>query len=395
MPLSYLMWLNFFIADVQDGLGPYLGVFLKQKGFLDLDIGIISTAASLIALAFLVPLGNIIDKTHHKLSLITLCIVIISSSTLINYFYHHFYLTLLVQISIALCGAFLSPAINAITLGMTAHNLYAKQISKNEIYKHAGTCFSAMISFIGALYYGIVAIFVITAIMGVVSLIFTYKLKKVKIDHNAARGAHINKPISSLKSIFVSTPILLLALICFCFHLSNAYMLPLLSQRALSMGIDSSGSYAAMTILIAQGVMILIAYICSKLFSKTKNTGKLGITLIGIGLFELIIRGMIAAFYDGILAMIIVQILDGIGAGIIGVALPILIANILQGSGHINAGLSFIITIGSIGGALSSSLGGFNVQYFGYFYAYMILSLIALLGFVLWLLSHKFIIRSS
>ena len=38
MSLSHLMWLNFFIADVQDGLGPYLGVFLKQKGFTEESI---------------------------------------------------------------------------------------------------------------------------------------------------------------------------------------------------------------------------------------------------------------------------------------------------------------------------------------------------------------------
>ena len=39
MSLSHLMCLNFFIADVQDGLGPYLGVFLKQKGFISVTLG--------------------------------------------------------------------------------------------------------------------------------------------------------------------------------------------------------------------------------------------------------------------------------------------------------------------------------------------------------------------
>lgn len=42
---------------------------------------------------------------------------------------------------------------------------------------------------------------------------------------------------------------------------------------------------------------------------------------------------------------------------------PILVAIVLRGSGHINAGFSFVMTWGGIGGALSGSLGGFVAQY--------------------------------
>ncbi|WP_289686385.1 hypothetical protein [Helicobacter rodentium] len=58
--------MNFFIADVQDGLGAYLGVFLKQHAFMESQIGLISTIASLCALVFAIPLGVFIDKTPHK-----------------------------------------------------------------------------------------------------------------------------------------------------------------------------------------------------------------------------------------------------------------------------------------------------------------------------------------
>ncbi|MDD7346481.1 hypothetical protein [Helicobacter sp.] len=46
---------------------------------------------------------------------------------------------------------------------------------------------------------------------------------------------------------------------------------------------------------------------------------------------------------------------------------PILVAIVLRGSGHINAGFSFVMTCGGISGALSGSSGGFVAQYFGYF----------------------------
>lgn len=385
MSLSHLMWLNFFIADVQDGLGPYLGVFLKQKGFLESEIGLISTIASLCALILLIPFGILIDKTRYKRSLIALCIIGIATSSLLNYIYHSFIFTLLAQLSIALCGAFIGPSLAAITLGITGNTNYAKQVSKNEAYKHAGTTFSAIISFGFALYYGIASIFIITILMSFFSLVFLFFLKDAKIDHKIARGETKNHT-SSLANIFRNPPIILLGAVLFCFHLSNAYMLPLLSQRAYSLGVDSTGAYASATIIIAQSTMILVALICGKLNAKYKHhLNKIAFMLMSIALFGLIVRGFIAANFHHLIGMIIVQLLDGIGAGIVGVILPILAARFLQGSGCINTGLSFVIMLGGIGGSLSGLLGGFIAQYIGYSEAYMVLGLIALGGLILWI----------
>ncbi len=49
---NILAWLNFFVADVKDGLGPYLGVFLKEYGFLEGQIGLIGTISSLCRICF-------------------------------------------------------------------------------------------------------------------------------------------------------------------------------------------------------------------------------------------------------------------------------------------------------------------------------------------------------
>ena len=73
-------------------------------------------------------------------------------------------------------------------------------------------------------------------------------------------------------------------------------------------------------------------------------------------------------FKRGIIALCIV------GAGIIGVILPLLVAMLMRGSGHINASFACVMTFGGIGAALSGSLGGFIAQYFGYFYAHLALA---------------------
>lgn len=87
--------------------------------------------------------------------------------------------------------------------------------------------------------------------------------------------------------------------------------------------------------------------------------------------------------------MIIVQILDGVGAGIVGVILPLLVAMLMRGSGHINAAFACVMTFGGVGAALSGSLGGYIAQYFGYFYAYLTLAFVATFGLLIWVFSYK------
>ncbi|EJF0769734.1 MFS transporter [Campylobacter upsaliensis] len=385
-----LAWLNFFITDVRDGLGPYLGVFLKEHQFTESQIGLITTSTSLCALIFGIFLGVLIDKTHFKRGIIALCIVGIVLATGANYFYPHFTFTLMAQIAIALCAVCLAPAFSAITLGIVGQSGYSRQVSLNEAYKHAGTAFSAGLSFIFALYYGIGAIFIITALMGVCALVFLALLKSSQINHAVACGKEEGVEIP-LRKALGDVRVLFLGLVMFCFHLSNAYMLPLLSQRAHTLGVDSSGAYAAATILIAQCTMIGISLLCMRLLQTKGNPhfSSIYVYLMGIALFGLIVRGGVAAHFDGILAMIIVQILDGVGAGIVGVILPLLVAMLMRGSGHINAAFACVMTFGGVGAALSGSLGGYIAQYFGYFYAYLTLAFVAAFGLSIWVFSYK------
>ena len=428
-PSNLLAWLNFFVADVRDGLGPFLGVFLLQNGFGEFEIGRIGTISSLIALVLGVPCGILVDKTTRKKELIGAFIALIIAFCALNYLFPSFIFTLIAQGLVALSGVFLAPAFAALTLGIVGVRDYPLQTARNEAYKHAGTAFGAALSFCFALYFGIVSVFVITAVLGGISLVVLTLIKRESINDFTARGeihseatfeAIDSKP-TRLIALFADRRVIFLSVIMFCFHLSNAAMLPLLSQRAQRLGIDSSGAYAAATILIAQSTMIFVAYLCGRLLRRldsckaglkksqktaqnppqnltdsiklatnpaTKSTQdsefKLYFWLFFACFFALIIRGGVAAHFDSIVAMIVVQILDGIGAGVSGVVLPVVVALILRGSGHINAGLAFALTCGGLGGALSNGVGGYFAQYYGYFSAYLFLGGIALCGLILW-----------
>lgn len=439
-PSNLLAWLNFFVADVRDGLGPFLGVFLLQNGFGESQIGLIGGISHIIALSLGVPCGILVDKTTRKKELMSAFIALIIAFCTLNYLFPSFVFTLIAQGLVALSGVFLAPAFAALTLGIVGVRDYPLQTARNEAYKHAGTAFGAALSFCLALYFGIVSVFVITAVLGGISLVVLALIKRESIDDFTARGeicseatfeATLKSKPTRLIALFTDKRVLFLSVIMFCFHLSNAAMLPLLSQRAQRLGIDSSGAYAAATILIAQSTMIFVAYLCGRFLRRLDSYGvdsckvdsykvelkksqqstknppqncvdsinlatnpatnstrdsefKLYFWLFFACFFALIIRGGVAAHFDSIGAMIVVQVLDGVGAGVSGVVLPVVVALILRGSGHINAGLAFALTCGGLGGALSNGVGGYFAQYYGYFSAYLFLGGVALCGLILW-----------
>lgn len=68
-----------------------------------------------------------------------------------------------------------------------------------------------------------------------------------------------------------------------------------------------------------------------------------------------------------------VQLLDGVGAGLLGVATPGMVARLLEGGGHINMGLGMVLTIQGIGAALSSTYGGLFAHHSSYDAAFFLL----------------------
>lgn len=73
-----------------------------------------------------------------------------------------------------------------------------------------------------------------------------------------------------------------------------------------------------------------------------------------------------------------VEVQDGVGAGILSVAVPGVIARIPNGTGHINVGQGAVMAAQGLGGALSPVLAGFAAQTMGFAAAFAMLGVISL-----------------
>jgi len=66
--LGALDWSNFFLSDVRDGIGPYLGIYLLAQPITGMQ-GSIGVAMAVMGIAMVVaqaPAGVLIDATTHK-----------------------------------------------------------------------------------------------------------------------------------------------------------------------------------------------------------------------------------------------------------------------------------------------------------------------------------------
>src|ERR1700688_2370511 len=81
----------------------------------------------------------------------------------------------------------------------------------------------------------------------------------------------------------------------------------------------------------------------------------------------------------------LVYLLDGIGAGLQIVAVPGLLARVLDGTGRVNVGQGAVMTAQGLGASLSPAIGGWIAQEIGYSAMVLILCSFALGSVALWL----------
>jgi len=64
-----LDWLNFFLADVQTGIGPFLTIYLAAKGWKEQSVGITLTVGGIAGILSQTPAGALVDRLHAKRAL--------------------------------------------------------------------------------------------------------------------------------------------------------------------------------------------------------------------------------------------------------------------------------------------------------------------------------------
>jgi MFS family permease len=107
--------------------------------------------------------------------------------------------------------------------------------------------------------------------------------------------------------------------------------------------------------------------------------GRKPLLLIGFGVLP--VRAVLYTITHQTVALIAIQILDGVGAGIFGVVSVLVIADLTRGTGRFNLTLGAISTAVGIGAALSQVIAGSIVHQFNFNFGFLFLGAVALAAF--------------
>lgn len=379
--------LNFFLADVRDGLGPYLAIYLLAVHQWDpASIGVVMTLAGIAALVTQGPAGALIDRTRSKRAVIAAAAILVTVSCLMLPFVSAFSWVALTQAASAVAASVFAPAISAISLGITGPRAFTRRTGRNETFNHAGNAVAALLAGGLAYLYGPVVVFYLMAFMALASIVAVSCVSAKAIDHEVARGfdpAHHSdhEQPSGVKVLLANRPLLIFAICCALFHLANAAMLPLVSQKLAQINLQMATPLTSACIVAAQLVMVPMAWLVG---FKADVWGRKPLLLAGFLILPL--RGVLYTLSSDPYWLVAVQMLDGIGAGIFGALFPVIVKDLTQGTGRFNVSLGALSTVFGLGAALSSSLAGFVVQQAGYNAAFLTLAGVAAMALaLLWL----------
>ncbi len=165
----------------------------------------------------------------------------------------------------------------------------------------------------------------------------------------------------------------------FAYQTANGAMLPFLAQARTAAGADPGLTTGVMTV-VSQTTMVGAALLAARV---ARGRGHAGVLSLALGL--VVIRGVLRGFRDVLVAghscPVARRLRDGPG----GVAVPALVAEIMNNTGHANAGLGGVMTAYGAGATVSPLLAGLVAQHLGFPASFLVLAAVAAVGLAMWM----------
>jgi len=374
-------WLNFFLADVQSGVGPFLAIYLAGVGWNEQTIGIVLTGGGIAAIIAQTPAGALADRLHSKRALMAVGVAALAAGALLIALRPSFLVVLSAQSLIGVSSSVFGPAVVAISMGLVGRGAFDRRQGRNQTFNAGGNVLAAIA--MGAIGYFISnrGIFFFVVGFAIPTLCALAAIRADEINYDVARGAdgpQTRSGSSGFLTLLRDRTLMIFLVCAVLFHFANAAMLPLLGEMLAKGHGRSSMMFMSACVITTQVIVTLLASWTSL---KATQWGRKPLLLIAFGVLP--IRGVLYTLTHNALPLIAVQVLDGIAAAIFGVVSVLVIADLTKGSGRFNLMLGAVTTAVGVGAALSQSVAGSIVHRFGYNAAFLFLAGVSALAFVL------------
>ena len=372
---------NFFLAEVTGVVLPFLNDFLRSRQWRYDTIGLATAIAGLGVFLMQSPAGFLVDRLPCRRLLLA------GSSLLLGLCYGILPLvparwwSVDPLLFIAGMGqAFFTPLLGALALGLVGHARLSRTMGCNQGWNHAGNIAAALSAMALVAWIGLSSVFYAVAAVAVLAAASVFIIRPSELDERRASGATAEgakQPVGywgllrdrRIVILFASTAL---------FHLANAPVMPLVALYVKRL--EGSDVQVAAVVLVAQAVMIPVALLAGWLCDRWGRK-----PVFAIAFWVLPLRIFLYSLAGSPGMLIALQALDGIGAGIYGVAVVAMCADLTRGKGGFNTLSGLIATALCLGGVLGPLSSGLLVQHLGFqtaFYAFAGVSALAAALFV-------------
>jgi len=377
-----LDWFTFFVADIQTGFGPFLSVYLTTQKWTQVDIGLVLSIGSIAGLLAQVPGGWLVDWARSKLRLAAVAVIGIGVSAFLIAVAPIFAAIVAAKLLHVGASSVLGPAIAAITLGLVGHAAVGPRLGRNARFAAIGNGLAAGVMGACGYFVSAQAVFLVTAVLAVPALLALRQIRETnsataRVDDGvgACTGS---KRMDSLRSLLRNPTLLVFASCILLFHLANTAMLPLVGSDVTMRSSKWATALVAACIIAPQLVVAAISPAVGRL---AQEWGRKPLLLLGFAALPL--RGALLAWTSDPYAIVAVQAIDGISGAVLGVLVPLALADMTRKTGRFNLAQGIVGCATGIGATLSTTGAGYLADRFGTATAFAGLAVPGVLALVL------------
>jgi MFS family permease len=370
---------NFFVADVQTGFGPFVAVYLTTHKWTQVEIGFALTLGTMTSLISQLPAGVLVDSMRNKRAAASGALVGIIIAALLLALQPNQLPVLVAQMLHGFASCVMTPAIAAISLHLAGHAALGERLGRNARFSSIGNGLAAAVMGATGAYYSSRFVFLLTAALCVPALIALWSIGAG--GHARAQTTSRVLDIAGLKRLLLDRRLLIFAICVMLFHLSNAAMLPLAGAAVTMRAGHFANLIIAACIVVPQFVVAILSPWVGRAAQKI---GRKRLLLLGWGALPL--RGLLLAVLPGSWPLVMGQAVSGVSAAVFGVLLPLLAADLTLGTAHFNLCIGILGLAMYLGAAVSTTMSGGIADSAGMEIAFLVLAGIGLVGFLtVWL----------
>jgi MFS family permease len=383
--LRALDGLNFCLAALLMGFGPYVAGYLAERGWAPARIGLVLTTSGLIGLAAQVPGGELVDMARSKRALVGTAVIAIAAGLLFLALGRGSASVFTAAALQGMAGSVIGPGVAAISLGLVGHAALGERLGRNQRFASIGSLTAAGAMGLVGYLLSIRDSFLVTIALGLPVLLMLLRMRAADIHFGRCCASADDDPVQPARVsrvvLFKDRGLLTFAACLFLFQIANASVLPLIGEAL----VQSAGRYSS-PVLSASIVLpqIIVALLAPWAGRTAGSWGRRPLLLMGLAVVP-IRAGLFALTADPAL-LIVIQALDGVSGATLGVLTTLVIADLAKGTGRFNLAQGVVGAISGVGASLSTSISGLVVERYGHQAGFLAVTMAGVLAVtILWL----------